>query len=449
MRYHRDEISKTANRINSSAAGLNATISQLNNVTPKKCASSFYYQRSKTINRIRAVQKELTALSTDIKNAAEMMSNDDAANARRIRSALGKHINPGGAGKGSFKGSVLAPFAAGSSYAALSYNSSDRKRYINKAGHKRASSTPWYSQILSWFKKEAKDIKAWSTKAKAYIWKSTKAFIGGEYADSDITLLSFGANILAGIFDVDLPLDIRDLVYDIDHWGEADNFYLGLALDAVALVPVIGAVKNVKYIDDLADGAKIINKASDSSKALSKADDIMDAEKSVAKAAKSTGAKDLHACAKGEYFYESFDSGKRAYGQLEYLPKEKRIRDNIAQKMAGGLFRKHTDQGGHLIGARFGGKSIDVNLFPQNQNFNQGAYKALENEWERQLKNGNKVFVDINVTSATNAREDTVMVAYTVVKQDGSSYKDYVSFTNESRLEQEEWDKIIDEFTEE
>lgn len=98
-----------------------------------------------------------------------------------------------------------------------------------------------------------------------YLWKSLKKFVLGDYDTEDnITLLSFAANIVTGIFDVDLPLDIRDLVYDIQHWGEDDHFAFYFVLDLVALIPVIGAVKYLKHADDVADSVKQIGKAVDS-----------------------------------------------------------------------------------------------------------------------------------------------------------------------------------------
>ena len=149
-------------------------------------------------------------------------------------------------------------------------------------------------------------------------------------------------------------------------------------------------------------------------------------------------------CEKGEYHYsETIDGTKRAFGQLEYIPIEKRVRDVKAQAAAGGDYRKETDQGGHLIGAQFGGLSIRENLFPQNANLNQGAYKSLELEWARLLKDNNKVYVDINISSATGTRQDSIYGSYTVIKPDGSFYSDYFSFANEDRKEQEMWEKSL------
>ena len=46
----------------------------------------------------------------------------------------------------------------------------------------------------------------------------------------------------------DFPADARDLVYDVQNWGEGDYFVVHLATDVVALLPVVGAVKYAKYL---------------------------------------------------------------------------------------------------------------------------------------------------------------------------------------------------------
>ena len=73
-------------------------------------------------------------------------------------------------------------------------------------------------------------------------------------------------------------------------------------------------------------------------------------------------------------------------------------RDPAAQLAAGrGKGRLPTDQGGHFIGRRFDGPTEDFNHFAQDGNFNMGRYKALENQWQKQLQAGRPVHVAIDV----------------------------------------------------
>ena len=108
-------------------------------------------------------------------------------------------------------------------------------------------------------------------------------------------------------------------------------------------------------------------------------------------------------------------------------------RDIQAQRNAGGEFRRDTDDGGHFIGNRFNGPGGDINLFAQDRNFNRGGYKSLENEWARELENGNDVHVKIDpVYQESVGRPHAIMAEYTVTDQNGNERTEYYSGTNEN-----------------
>ncbi|MDO1583077.1 DNA/RNA non-specific endonuclease [Rhizobium oryzicola] len=94
------------------------------------------------------------------------------------------------------------------------------------------------------------------------------------------------------------------------------------------------------------------------------------------------------------YEYEIDELGRtvRAKGKLKL---KKAPRNTGNQRKAGGPDRLKSDQGGHLIGSRFNGPSELFNTVAQNQNLNQGAWKAMENSWEQALKSGKEVYVDV------------------------------------------------------
>jgi hypothetical protein len=58
---------------------------------------------------------------------------------------------------------------------------------------------------------------------------------------------------------LDLPMDLRDLVYDLTHWEWTPEHIAGTLLDTVGLIPLVGAVKHadellgplLRYGDDL------------------------------------------------------------------------------------------------------------------------------------------------------------------------------------------------------
>jgi DNA/RNA non-specific endonuclease len=83
------------------------------------------------------------------------------------------------------------------------------------------------------------------------------------------------------------------------------------------------------------------------------------------------------------------------------------------QKEAGKPDRLDDDDGGHFIAARFNGPREELNHFAQNANFNRGAYRALEDQWARALKRGERVLVRIRVRYTTGSRRpDFLLVRY-------------------------------------
>lgn len=90
------------------------------------------------------------------------------------------------------------------------------------------------------------------------------------------------------------------------------------------------------------------------------------------------------------------------------------------------------DQGGHVFGHRFVTDQGLKNLFPQNGNFNMGAYKTLENEWAAWIEKGMDVQISIDLVPREVDRPDRVRISYEVIDPaDGSRvYDQRVSFDN-------------------
>ena len=109
-----------------------------------------------------------------------------------------------------------------------------------------------------------------------YYSKSVEKVVLGDYSEQDPTALSVGINIAASIANVDVAMDIRDLSYDIQHLKSGDVSPATLALDTVALIPVIGAVKYLKHVDTVVDAAKAAETVVDAAKA---AETVVDAAK--------------------------------------------------------------------------------------------------------------------------------------------------------------------------
>lgn len=294
MRYDKNAISNTARNLCSKSSELSIIQTSLSRVSPKKCSSNFYLRRSSLVKRLSNVQSEINALGGNINNAASKMSSDDVQNAYHIRQALSNRTSKISYRQSLFSTGDITLKRCGVFGSTLLFSQTAMsRRSVSSLGNVSPGSTPWYSKVGillrsgaasvgekvsefgsklwngasnffsnagKWASERLNDLRDWGNSAGEYTWKSITKFVLGDYSDDDITALSFAGNIVTGIFGVDLPLDVRDLVYDIQHWGEQDNFGVYFALDVVALLPVIGTLKYSKYADDVADGAKDLGK---------------------------------------------------------------------------------------------------------------------------------------------------------------------------------------------
>ncbi len=91
-----------------------------------------------------------------------------------------------------------------------------------------------------------------------YLTASLKQIFLGNYAE-DTTLLGTLGQLALGISGLDLPADIRDLLYDITNWKLTPAHALQTLLDAVSLLPLVGSIK---YTDEAADVLKGVVKQS-------------------------------------------------------------------------------------------------------------------------------------------------------------------------------------------
>lgn len=139
------------------------------------------------------------------------------------------------------------------------------------------------------------------------------------------------------------------------------------------------------------------------------------------------------------YSYEKDDDGRTVLAEGD-LHLERGVRNASAQLKAGGVFRHDADDGGHLIGSRFGGSGELDNLIAQNRFINRSAYKTLENTWANKLEHGNDVHVEIEPYYQENTwRPHAIIGKYTITDQEGRKQEEFFSLTNEN-LNKEEFE---------
>ena len=122
--------------------------------------------------------------------------------------------------------------------------------------------TVWYKKMLD--------------KAEDYLIRSAECVVLGNFTD-EVTVLGVGVQIVLGIFDLDLPCDIRDIIADIKNLAETDRVrwdLIGmLALDLIGLIPVIGALKYSDEIGTLfknADKVSVVARSTDGAGVLAR-----------------------------------------------------------------------------------------------------------------------------------------------------------------------------------
>ena len=122
--------------------------------------------------------------------------------------------------------------------------------------------TVWYKKMLD--------------KAEDYLIRSAECIVLGNFTD-EVTVLGVGVQIVLGIFDLDLPCDIRDIIADIKNLAETDRVrwdLIGmLALDLIGLIPVIGALKYSDEIGTLfknADKVSVVARSTDGTGVLAR-----------------------------------------------------------------------------------------------------------------------------------------------------------------------------------
>lgn len=104
-------------------------------------------------------------------------------------------------------------------------------------------------------------------------------------------------------------------------------------------------------------------------------------------------------------------------------------RSRRAQAQAGQPDRRPGDDGGHFIAARFNGPGDSVNHFAQDRNFNRGAYRAMEDGWARNLRDGKSVVVHIvPLYAGTSKRPYRINVTWRV-----NGKEEFRDFSNESK----------------
>jgi RHS repeat-associated protein len=85
-----------------------------------------------------------------------------------------------------------------------------------------------------------------------YLTRSVKSLVLGDWTDTNPTALSIGVGVGLGLVGADLPMDLRDLGHTVTHPEWSYDWGKRLAINTIAVLPIVGAIKYAKYLDDAA-----------------------------------------------------------------------------------------------------------------------------------------------------------------------------------------------------
>ena len=132
------------------------------------------------------------------------------------------------------------------------------------------------------------------------------------------------------------------------------------------------------------------------------------------------------------YSYETDRYGriKRCEGTLRL---EEGKRNTAHQTRAGGEYRLENDEGGHLIGRRFGGSEKIDNIVTMDYDVNRHDYKELEDDWAEELEKGNRVDVKIRCRYEENSTRPTAFIVKYKVTDPGDFTRNETKIVNNTK----------------
>lgn len=126
--------------------------------------------------------------------------------------------------------------------------------YINASGGRAEDSVlDWYDRQLRNLNRSLNNLPTEARREDILLQA-----LGGNYYTGKPTLGGTAAQASLGVLGLDAPADFRDLTYDLNHRDSIPKSQL--ALDALALLPLVGGLK---YVDDAAGGIKAAAKQAD------------------------------------------------------------------------------------------------------------------------------------------------------------------------------------------
>ena len=278
-----------------------------------------------------------------------------------------------------------------------------------------------------------------SSTANAADNAGTAAKVDG--ADLALDITQMGLDI-AGIFD---PTPISDGASGLISLFRGD--FLGAGISAISMVPYLGDAAKLgklgRYAETLAKAVDAAKSSPELAKAIGPAmeklreaigavplDKLPDSLRNAIEPLKTklddfarVGVNSVSTrVGKNDFTWTQNAAGDTIGGRAtlnEVFSGASRSSSEVKDQAAAAAKGITDDVGGHIFGHRFTKDQGIKNMFPQNANFNNSAFKKLENEWADWItKKGGSVEVEVEMIGNAT-RPDKVGVNYKLIDSSG------------------------------
>ncbi|MFD1711271.1 hypothetical protein FVQ98_18615 [Ottowia sp. GY511] len=260
-------------------------------------------------------------------------------------------------------------------------------------------------------------------------------------ADLALDITQMGLDI-AGIFD---PTPISDGASGLISLFRGD--FVGAGISALSMVPYVGDAAKLgklgRYAETLAKAVDAAKSSPEVAKAIGPAmeklrdavgavplDKLPDSLRNAIEPLKTklddfarVGVNQVSSTVGRNHIIWTQNAAGETIGAKAVLNETFSVARSSTEQAAQGAARGRgvaDDVGGHIIGHRFAPNQGAKNMFPQNGQFNNSAYRKLENEWGDWInKKGGSVEVEVNFVG-NPSRPDKVEVNYKLIDSAGA-----------------------------
>jgi len=262
-----------------------------------------------------------------------------------------------------------------------------------------------------------------------------EGLVKGDFSDNDSWSATAG-QVVGGFIPVLGQIgDARDTISAIGGVINGEEGAWGnLGLAAVAWVPGVGDVAK----SALRGGEKALDAGTEIAQQTTRhADDVARHGDDVARQADEVaGAVRVGRVGQNEVRWTTDAEGRPVHAEATL----RELHDGTPRSSAEQRAQRETghagnpgDQGGHIIGHRFMPDQGTTNMFPQAGQFNNSAYRTMENEWADWIEAGAEVRVNVDLKDYQGARPDRINVSYDIYDQGGNLiYQGGERFRNEA-----------------